>query len=682
MHVELRDGYFWAGETKIPPLAGEFHFWRNDRLYWPRIMAAIRDLGFQHLATYIHWDYHRLSPPRTPLGAIEYDFTGETSPQRDLAGFLDRVDASDFWLNIRPGPYIYAETEFEGVPGFLYQYHRNHPTFLAQARDYIAAVCEVIVPHLVTRGGRVFLCQVDNEVSMIKHQEQVLEAPVDEDASFRAFLREKYGDLAGVQEAYGASYDTWDDVEPVVVPEHRRQFCTFLDMAEYLEWYDTLYIARVARMYRENGIDVPLYINSTGYPFPHDPNKLAGHVDLLTTDLYYRTTDTLVNMVAFNAKYLRAITPLVFSGEFRSGGRGFNVDAGEYLFQALLWMAYGFHGVNYFMLVERQRWPNTPIDYEGRPMDPKIYRTFQKICRAYSRVDFPEFTTTRIARTALLWYRAHAFTNKAAPVEPVFWINVEHANNQVFRTLLHANVAFDLWYPASPRAPSPLEEYATLIFAGHDFFPREYAETVRAYLEQGGVVFFPYAYPVKTKKGAPLDTFADVLTPPRAVQRHGGGAVVLHDHTMLSVDTPFFADYDLTELPGATPYFYKHMNVGYSVPVGRGTAHVLGFDLSGENWRALLELHDVGQPVQVAPGHLLATVQRRHEELLVTVVNPGETRANARINLNSNALNVPGDGWRARELLSNKQVKVKTRSRIALTLPARGGCLLHLTRAK
>ncbi len=98
--VTMRDGYFWVGKEKIPPLSGEFEFWRNTKLYWPRILASIKDLGFRHIATYVHWCFHQLSPDTTPPGKIQYDFTGETDQQRNLAGYLDIVDKSDFWLNI------------------------------------------------------------------------------------------------------------------------------------------------------------------------------------------------------------------------------------------------------------------------------------------------------------------------------------------------------------------------------------------------------------------------------------------------------------------------------------------------------------------------------------------------------------------------------------------------------
>ncbi|MHA1697300.1 MAG: beta-galactosidase, partial [Promethearchaeota archaeon] len=131
--IKVKDGYIFVDDLKIPFLQGEFHFWRNTKCFWPRIIGSIKDLGFKHVATYIEWNFHRITPNGTPINQIKYDFTGETDQQRDLAGYLDMIDDDDtIWLTVRPGPYIYAETEFGGPPEEASNkyYHRLHPKFL------------------------------------------------------------------------------------------------------------------------------------------------------------------------------------------------------------------------------------------------------------------------------------------------------------------------------------------------------------------------------------------------------------------------------------------------------------------------------------------------------------------------------------------------------------------------
>nr|MDO8118213.1 beta-galactosidase [Candidatus Sigynarchaeota archaeon] len=95
VRVDVEDGYINVGSERVPFLQGEFHFWRNTRCFWPRIIASIKDIGFKHVATYIEWDFHRITPNGTQMDDIKYDFTGDTDQQRDLAGYLDMIDNDD-----------------------------------------------------------------------------------------------------------------------------------------------------------------------------------------------------------------------------------------------------------------------------------------------------------------------------------------------------------------------------------------------------------------------------------------------------------------------------------------------------------------------------------------------------------------------------------------------------------
>ncbi len=682
----MHDGYFWVGKEKVPPLSGEFEFWRNTKLYWPRILGSIKDLGFRHIATYVHWCFHQLSPDTTPPGKIQYDFTGETDQQRNLAGYLDIIDKSEFWLNIRPGPYIYAETEFSGVTGRADKLHRNHPEFLALAEDYLKAVCKVIKPHLVTNGGRVFLCQVDNEVSTIRHLEQVLEGPVDQLGSWASFLKQKYGEVSTFNEIYGTKYNTWEEVEPVLRPAHAREFPRFQDAAEFLEWYDALFFGRIAKIYRDNGIDVPLYVNSTGFPFPHDPARLRGTIDLLTTDLYYHKTDTLINMLSLNAKYLRTHQSIVMAGEFRSGGGGGEFTPEEYLYQGLLWMGYGFHGVNYFMLVERQRWPHTPIDFEGRPMDPRLYGAFKRIALAYNDLECPSFTLQDLNQVSLIWSRRHAFSEKVTPMEPVFRMDPDHPNNFTFKELLRANICFDLHYPDEGGKSLPKPGQKVVIYAGPNFYPLNQAETLLKFLHAGGKVVFMGGYPVKTEIGDPLQLFSDLLPAIRGIIKISEQAVVQYGTQMFTATSHFLVDYDLGSHHEAQPFIYKHAVVGYSLQVGKGTVWVLGFDVTRDLWAKILPLMGITPLLNVAPGGILATLQARGtppKELLLTAINPSTEKVTATVKIVAEMLGIPTEGWHATDYIAEqkrKTIELKDMGKIELVLPARGGALLLLQR--
>lgn len=684
--VQIRDGYIWVNGNKIPLLSGEFHFWRNTKKFWPRILNSIKDLGFKHITTYVEWNFHRITPDGTPIGEIEYDFHGETDQQTDLAGYLDYLqNETDLWLTIRPGPYIYAETEFEGPPKEAAELHRNHPIFLKLADDYIKHVAAVIKPHLVTNGGNILMCQLDNECSMIKHQNQVLDLPLEDPCSFRAFIKQEYGTFESAARRYGLEeeWEEWADVAPMpAMPINEKEFLLYVDTARYLEWYDALYFKRIADMYSKYGIDVPFYINSTGPPFPHDPKLLDDFVALRTADIYYLKKNRLINMLALNAKILKATSPAVVAGEFRAGTfSGTTMKAKMYKYQALMWMMYGFHGVNYFMIVERHRWPTPPIDAVGRPYI--AYNTFKKICGLYNKIDYPRFTAHAVCDINLMWYRPHAFANKRAPMEPGFDMKNDYPNNLLFKSLLRANIPFDIWYPGHDL--SSIDTHPYLICAGHNFLAPDIAEEILRYAKNGGTVIFPYSFPVKTIDDEPMDVFVDCLYPPQGVLRTSGNHGVSVGYSTVGINTEVLVEYSiLDDEDGITPIKYKHMDVGYIKKVGKGRIAVLGFDLDQKNIGSVLKLSGWNQFFKINAKHTLATLFHIPDtnELLLTLLNYEDDEEHAAVSLNLSKLGLTSvddvDGWLVESLFDDESFEKETIRRLTFTVEGKSGEMVYI----
>ncbi len=69
---------------------------------------------------------------------------------------------------VRPGPYICAEWDNGGLPGWLFRdpevgVRRSEPRYLAAVTEYLSRVLEIVVPRQVDAGGPVVLVQVENE---------------------------------------------------------------------------------------------------------------------------------------------------------------------------------------------------------------------------------------------------------------------------------------------------------------------------------------------------------------------------------------------------------------------------------------------------------------------------------------------------------------------------------------
>src|SRR5262249_51997282 len=103
--------------------------------------------------TYVPWNLHEPSPGR-------FDFDGIA----DLEAFLRAAGEAGLRAIVRPGPYICAEWENGGLPSWLPGPIRcSGPRFLEPVDRLFDELTPRIARHQVTRGGNVFMVQVENE---------------------------------------------------------------------------------------------------------------------------------------------------------------------------------------------------------------------------------------------------------------------------------------------------------------------------------------------------------------------------------------------------------------------------------------------------------------------------------------------------------------------------------------
>ncbi len=138
--------------------AGEFDPWRlpSPSLWLDRLEKMKAD-GYNAVVPYFDWDYHSPAPG-------VYDFTGV----RDMNEFLNMAQEAGLYVIARPGPYINAETDGGGFPGWLVtqsgKARTNAPDYEAAAEQWLSEIDPIIAAHQITRGGDVILYQVENEL--------------------------------------------------------------------------------------------------------------------------------------------------------------------------------------------------------------------------------------------------------------------------------------------------------------------------------------------------------------------------------------------------------------------------------------------------------------------------------------------------------------------------------------
>ncbi|MER6385359.1 beta-galactosidase [Streptomyces sp. NPDC001250] len=138
--------------------SGEMHPFRlPSPSLWRDVLQKMRAHGYNAVSIYVAWNYHSPAPGR-------YDFTGV----RDLDLFLRMAAETGLYVILRPGPYINAEVDGGGFPGWLTATkgtaRTDDPTYLGHVDAWLTQVNRIARRHLFTQGtGTILLYQIENE---------------------------------------------------------------------------------------------------------------------------------------------------------------------------------------------------------------------------------------------------------------------------------------------------------------------------------------------------------------------------------------------------------------------------------------------------------------------------------------------------------------------------------------
>ncbi len=147
--IDGKRTYIWSGELQ---------YWRLPSPgLWKDVLQKMKSAGFNAVTMYFSWGYHS---PRKGV----YDFSGV----RNVNLLLDIAQQTGLYVIARPGPYIEAESDAGGLPGWLTTIkgtsRSTAPDYTADYEEWLSHIDAILVKHQLTNGtGPVILYQPENE---------------------------------------------------------------------------------------------------------------------------------------------------------------------------------------------------------------------------------------------------------------------------------------------------------------------------------------------------------------------------------------------------------------------------------------------------------------------------------------------------------------------------------------
>lgn len=303
---------FLRDQERIFFVGGEIHYFRMPPDQWAQRLRLLKEAGGNCVCTYVPWLLHEPEEGKFVLD----------DPALDINRFLKLCAELELWAVVRPGPYQYSELLNAGLPSWLLKNYPQvnacgidgsplvwpngmfisvsyqHPDFLRLTQRWYEQILPILAAHQIDRGGAVVAAQIDNELMGVHawlgswdYHPEVMGIGR-EGGRWPQFVQQRYGDLAGVNEAYELQAGSMAEVLPLAESQATSlaQLRRVMDYRAFYFEQVAQYARTLVQWMRENEITVPLVHNCaspymTGY-FRETVERCRGEL-LLGSDHYY-----------------------------------------------------------------------------------------------------------------------------------------------------------------------------------------------------------------------------------------------------------------------------------------------------------------------------------------------------------------------------------------------------------
>ena len=272
MTFSIKENSFYLDDKKVFLNSGEIHYFRIKRNLWDKHLKAAKEAGLTTVSTYIPWGWHE------PEESV-FDFEGDSSPERDLKGWLQLCQANGLNCIVKPGPFILAEYRGAGLPDWFLDRYREevkmrnskgeifpsdgvslfNQEYLEKVTLWYDKIMPLIKEHEISSGGPVIMLQICNEIGLfawLAHQADYGNAVKDR---LHAYLSNKFASVNILNKLWGTAYPDFTHIE--LPPDGKQPYASKGDRARDYEWhcfwrtYYGDYLRMLSGMARDRGIN-------------------------------------------------------------------------------------------------------------------------------------------------------------------------------------------------------------------------------------------------------------------------------------------------------------------------------------------------------------------------------------------------------------------------------------------
>lgn len=441
--------YFTKNGEPYFLISGEVHYFRIKANKWKKHLHLLKESGANTVSTYIPWDWHEIEENT-------FDFDGNSNPKRNLIKFINLCNELELDLIVKPGPYILAEYNNQGLPRWLLKKLSKNAfaqdengniisedlvtylsdDFLEYTFKWYDKVLPIINSFQKKNDGPIIMMQICNEIGVFQWLSGNIDYNPKVISLYNDYIRKKYKDISSLNSVYSSNYQNFDEVKPPVGRiKNKTDYCAYFDFHLFFRHYYNQYITILKNKIRNYGIEVQLTHNIPGWIYGNAselPMLIGTYSEIIKNhnDIIFGL-DHIPEFMSFrNAhsdfasnKILQAMQPNspVWAAEFQSGTREHHVrayvsDLESFYFASL---AHGMKGFNYYMFSQgvnpegkgfygKTFYYQTALDANGKKLD--LYDSIKKVNHFIRKEKIDLITSQTKADICVALYKPYFYT--------------------------------------------------------------------------------------------------------------------------------------------------------------------------------------------------------------------------------------------------------------------------------